>query len=320
MTINLLKYYTTTIALLLLLTPSMLMAQDDSRRFSLNFGGATWLNQCDVPAAEQDSRFEPSFGPFMSVSYGKFILGVTFFNGHFHIDAEDGISRGGREGFQFSNEVARQKRFTTTGSTSRMDLDINLRYVFNRMAQISFGFTLNRHSADLTTLRAPRELFDGSGIVLPSDRQNISTLEYTSNQFWISEGFHGSLGIETISNRFNWFYNATVLIIAGETGSGTVSPYLGLEKEFDTGHITYRPISDEDSGNEGLIFEALENRKIGTNAGLALSSGLGFEVFDKPSMIIFMGYSFKFFAEKETDLVDHSTFHGPYMGLSWNVF
>ena len=309
----------TCLVTLLCLFSGMVSGQDSRPRFGLNIGTAAWLNQCDVPAAQQSSTLEPSFGPFLSLYYGKFVLGFTFFNGTFNFEPQDGIIRLGEADYAFSNPTARQKQFTTGGHTNRTDIDISLRYAFRRTLQLSFGLTASRRSADLTAYRGPRPL-DGGGIILPTDEQNVAEIAYTTTQFWVSEGLHGSFGVETISSRFSVFYSATVLMIFGERGSGKVDSYLGLDKNFGTGRVVYTVIRDDETGQEGLVFRNLSNRKIGTNAGMAFSTGLGFEISDKPSLVLFGGYNFKFYSETETDLIDHSSFHGPYMGLSWNVF
>ncbi|MEL6822963.1 MAG: hypothetical protein AAFP70_14475 [Calditrichota bacterium] len=306
-------------AVILLLPLQSMSAQESGRSLGLSIGTAAWLNRCDIPAAQQSSQLEPSFGPFLSLYYGKFILGATFFHGRFQFDPQDGITRLDDGRFAFSDPTSRDRRFTTDGWTRRTDVDVNIRYVFNRYAQLSFGLTLNRRQASVNVLRSPREL-DGGGIILPNDEQNVSRLKYTSNQLWINEGIHGSFGIETISSRFSLFYSGSVLLIIGEEGTASVETYLGQDREFNTSRVAYRYIQDEASGQWGIAFEPLESRGIGTNAGMTLSSGLGFEVYDRPSLVLFVGYNLKFFAEKETELLDNSVFHGPYMGLSWNVF
>ncbi|MGH1366706.1 MAG: hypothetical protein ACRBF0_24310 [Calditrichia bacterium] len=298
---------------------SFAQAQDEGRSLGLSIGSAVWMNRCDIPAAQQSSQLEPSFGPFVSLSYGKFIFGMTFFHGRFQFDPQDGITRLDDGRFAFSDATSRERRFTTDGWTRRTDVDVNIRYVFNRYAQLSFGLTLNRRQASVDVLRGPRQLDDG-GIILPNDEQNVSRLKYTSNQLWINEGIHGSFGIETISSRFSMFYSGSVLLIVGEEGTASVETYLGQDREFNTSRVAYKWVRDEASGQGGIIFEPLESRGIGTNAGMTFSSGLGFEVYDRPSLVLFVGYNLKFFAEKETELLDNSIFHGPYMGLSWNVF
>jgi len=299
------------VGILLLCLMAPLAAQDEPSRFGLSIGTAAWLNRCDIPAAQQASQLEPSFGPFISLKYGKFILGATFFHGRFQFDPQDGITRLDDGRFAFSDPTSRERRFTTDGWTRRTDLDVNVRYVFNRYAQLSFGLTLNRRQASVDVLRAPRQLDGGNGIILPNDEQNVSRLKYTSNQLWLNEGIHGSFGIETISSRFSLFYSGSVLLIVGEEGTASVETYLGQDREFNTSRVAYKWVRDEVTGTSGIIFEPLESRGIGTNAGMTFSSGLGFEVYDRPSLVLFVGYNLKFFAEKETELLDNSIFHGP---------
>ena len=198
----------------------------------------------------------------------------------------------------------------------RQDFGVSVRYTFNRYAAISLGATMNRHVADISLLLEP-SLGPTGEIILPTDANNRGALDYTSTQWWITEGFHGSVAVETVSSRFAIFYNTSLMILGGESGSSTAEKLDGDTEEFDTGRLAYRWEGDGQTG--GLVFDPLEERSTGTNAGFSFSSGLSFELFDQPSLLLFAGYNFKFFAEKETDLIDHSTFHGPYFGLSWNV-
>ena len=117
--------------------------EDSGPSFRFNIGTATWFNQCDVPSAQQNSDLNPSFGPFMSVSYGKISLEAIFFRGKFDFDARDGIQRGA-DGIVFSDDISREKHFTADGYSRKTDLALAVRYTFNRYAAISLGMALNR--------------------------------------------------------------------------------------------------------------------------------------------------------------------------------
>lgn len=312
------KVHTVLCLIVIFALVGQLQAQDDedsgpSIRF--NIGTATWFNQCDVPSAQQNSDLNPSFGPFMSFSYGKLSLEAIFFRGKFDFDARDGLERGA-DGLVFSDDISREKHFTADGYSRKTDLALAVRYTFNRYAAISLGATLNRREPYLKIFREPVE--ENGTITLPRDPSNSFKLIYTSNQWWISEGFHGSVAVETVSSRFAIFYNTAVLILGSETGDTEVKEIDGTPiEQFETARVAYGWVGE--GADRIRTFTPLESRSIGTNAGFSFSSGISFEVSDRPSLLVFAGYSFKFFAEKETDLIDHSKYHGPYIGLSWNV-
>lgn len=206
------------------------------------------------------------------------------------MEPEDGIERIDSLNVQFRDLEARKRGFTSSGNTRRIDFNLNIGYEFSRYARLSFSLIVNRHTANLTTLRFP-EIADGK-IKLPSEK--TFSLNYTDTQFWIGENFQGSLPFETVSIRFSVFYNLGLLVLAGETGDGRVNWSAGEYKK-------------------------LGPRPFGENVGVTFSTGVGFQLFNDPTINIFAGYNVKFFAEDETSIVDHSHFHGPYFGIFYAI-
>ena len=262
------------------------------RKPSISVGFSTWLNKCDVPAAGQDTGISPSFGPFFMLGYGKIRLGGTFYLGHFHVEPEDGIERTDSLSVRFRDEEADKRKFTSSGETERLDFNLNIGYEFNRYARLSFSLVINRHTANLTTLRFP-EIVNGQ-IKLPSEK--AVTVNYTDTQLWIGEYFQGSFPVQTVSTRFSVFYNLGLLVLASETGDGRL----------------------EWSAEKGEYIK-LEPRPFGENIGAILSAGIGFQLFNDPSINVFAGYNAKSLAEHETFIVDHSHFHGPYFGVFYTI-
>ena len=103
--------------LIVLSLPAGLAAQSN---WTMNLGISAWPNNCDVPSGAQASGTDMSFGPFFSLSYGKWQLGATFFTGHFHIDPEDGLELDENNNPIFSDGAARGLRLrTSTPSVAR---------------------------------------------------------------------------------------------------------------------------------------------------------------------------------------------------------
>ncbi len=299
------------VILLGLMLPAGLLAQSE---WSMNLGFSAWPNNCDVPSGGQDSHLQPSFGPFFSLNKGHWQFGGTFFKGHFDIEPEHAIELDATGQPVFSDEHAREHGFTSDGWTERIDVDLNVGYRFNRYAKLSFSFVINRHEADVVTYWGPVLDNDGN-IILPSDPSLLRDLRYTDTQFWIGQNFSGSIPIETVSARFSIFYNASLLVLAGENGDGVFEQPIGTLNET-TPRTTY---ADED-GNVIFPPRSLGTRSFGDNLGITFSTGAGFQLFNNPATVIFGGYNVKFYDEKQNSFIDHSVFKGPFVGISVNVF
>jgi hypothetical protein len=292
-------------------------AQDtpqESRKVGLNLGFSAWPNNCDIPSGGQDTGIEPSFGPFFSLSFGKWRVGGTFFVGNFGVAADHGIELDSNRQPQFSNEGPRERGFTSQGETQRIDLDLNVGYEFSRYARVSLSFILNRHEADVTTFWFPVRNEQGE-IELPTDQSRSRLLAYTDNQFWVGTSFGGSIPVETVSTRFSIFYNSGLLLLAAESGDGVFEQPVGTLNE--TGPRT--SYTDE-NGQLAFPPRDLGSRSFGDNFGITLNAGLGFQLTNDPAVVIFGGYNVKFFQESESRLIDHSIFRGPFFGASVNVF
>ncbi|MFQ5676940.1 MAG: hypothetical protein ACE5G1_13670 [bacterium] len=291
------------------------LAQEDSS-VGINLGISSWINNCDVPAAGQDSGLQPAFGPNFSISIGKFRVGGTFYLGNFDIHPEDGLVFGSAldpvvggqvsaDTVLYSDEEARARGFTSTGTTKRIDFTLNAGYAFSRYAVLSLSLVINRHEVDLNTFWPPTN--DANGVItnLPSDRP--APMEYTDTQFWFGQQISGSIPVETVSTRFSVFYGAGLLVILGESGDGSVgNTEIGPRTSY----------TDED-GQLAFPPRPLGTRSLGENIGITFNAGVGFQLFTK--LGLYGGYNFKFFAEDETDVIDHSRFHGPFFGLTYTV-
>lgn len=288
-----------------------------ARDVIFNVSMSAWPNNCDVPTGGQDSGTHLSIGPSISLTYGRVTLFGQYFTGNFDINPIDGLTRlsiGGADTVVYTDGEARRRGFTSNGKTKRTDIEIGIEYAFNRYARLSLALMVNRHIADIVTYWSA--VYNNGNIILPSDPARLAPLKYTDNQFWLAEGFHGSVPVESISSGFSIFYNMRLLFIAGETGSGTATSPGGAT--FDVGpRATYTA----DAGGE-ITFppRPLQKRSFGSNAGFAFSTGVGFEVMDSPAIQVFAGYNLKFFSEKEIELIDHSVFKGPYFGISYSSF
>lgn len=284
----------------------------------INLGISSWINNCDVPAGGQDSGFQPSFGPNFTISFGKFRVGGTFYLGNFDIDPQDGLVFGSNldplfpslvssDTVLYSDKEARKRGFTSTGTTKRIDFTLNAGYAFSRYAVLSVSFVVNRHEVDLSTFWPPRNDVDGNITVLPNSEGNVAPLEYTDTQFWLGQHLSGSIPVETVSTRFSVFYGVGLLVILGESGDGSV------------GDTSIGPRTSYTDENGKLVFppRPLGTRPFGENVGVSFNTGVGFQLLSKVG--IYGGYNFKFFAEDETDIIDHSKFHGPFFGLNWAV-
>jgi len=302
-------------------TPGSVLSQDGSG-VGINLGISSWFNNCDVPSAGQDSGLQPSFGPNFTLSFGNFRVGGTFYYGDFDIDPEDGVIFGSNldpliggnvsaDTILYSGNEARTRGFTSTGNTKRIDFTLNAGYVFSRYAILSMSLVVNRHEVDLDTYWPPTNNAQGEITNLPNDR--VAPFEYTDTQYWLGQQFSGSIPVETVSTRFSIFYGVGLLIILGESGSGTASNPPGTAT-FDIGPRT--SYTDE---NGQIIFppRPLGTRPFGENVGFTLNTGVGFQLL--ANIGVYGGYNFKFFSEDETDVIDNSRFHGPFFGLNWTV-
>jgi hypothetical protein len=283
-------------------------------KWQLNLGAALWPNNCDIPSGAQNSSTGVSAGPNITLSYGKFRFGGTFFVGRFDVHPQHGIELNEQNEPVFSDHDAHERGFTSDGLSKRWDLDVNLGYQFNRYARLSFSFVMNKHRADIVTYWSPKRDADGD-IVLPSDDSRLRILDYVDTQYWIGQNFGGSIPVETVSTRFSIFYNTSLLILAGETGSGVFEQPIGTLNE--TGPRT--SYTDED-GDLAFPPRDLGSRSFGDNLGMTFNSGFGFQLIDKPAMVIYGGYNVKFFSEKQSSLIDHSVFRGWFAGLSINIY
>jgi len=301
--------------------PGFVLSQDGSR-VGINLGISSWLNNCDVPAAGQDSGLQPSFGPNFTLSFGRFRVGGTFYFGNFDIDPEDGVIFGSNLNPQiggsastdtvlYSDVEARQRGFTSLGNTKRIDFTLNAGFAFSRYAILSMSLVVNRHEVDLDTYWPPTNNVDGEITNLPNDR--VAPFEYTDTQYWLGQHFSGSVPIETVSTRFSIFYGVGLLVILGESGDGSATHPSG-NPIFPIGART--SYTDE-NGQIQFPPRDLGTRPFGENVGLTLNTGVGFQLLD--NLGVYGGYNFKFFSEDETDIIDHSRFHGPFFGLNWTV-
>ncbi len=211
--------------------PGFVLSQDGSG-VGINLGISSWFNNCDVPAAGQDSGLQPSFGPNFTLSFGRFRVGGTFYFGNFDIDPEDGVIFGSNLNPQiggsastdtvlYSDVEARQRGFTSLGNTKRIDFTLNAGFAFSRYAILSMSLVVNRHEVDLDTFWPPTNNVDGEITNLPNDR--VAPFEYTDTQYWLGQHFGGSVPVETVSARFSIFYGVGLLVILGESGSGTAT-------------------------------------------------------------------------------------------------
>lgn len=301
---------------MILMAIGTVWAQDtpeEPRKLRLNLGFSAWPNNCDIPTGGQDSPTRPSFGPFFSLSYGKFRVGSTFFIGNFDIHPDHGIELDAANEPQFSDHEARKRGFTSDGDTKRIDFDLNVGYEFSRYVRLSLSLVVNRHEADILTYWFPIRNAQGE-IVLPSDPSRLRLLDYVDTQFWIGQNLSGSLPIQTISGRFSLFYNASILVLAAESGTGVFEQPIGTFN--NTGPRT--SYTDE-NGNLGFPPRDLGSRSFGENVGVTFNSGVGFQLTDSPAVLIFGGYNIKFFTEDQSELIDHSLFKGPFAGISVNV-
>jgi len=293
---------------ILFVSPRFVLSQDGSG-VGINLGVSTWFNNCDVPSGGQDSALQPSFGPNFTFSFGRFRVGGTFYYGNFDIDPEDGVVRENNEVF-YTDSEARVRGFTSRGNTKRIDFTLNTGFAFSRYAVLSISLVVNRHEVDLATYWPP--VIDSGGVVtLPSDRQ--APFEYTDTQYWLGQHFSGSVPIETVSTRFSFFYGVGLLVILGESGDGSATHPSG-NPVFPIGART--SYTDE-NGQIQFPPRDLGTRPFGENVGISFNSGVGFQLLD--NLGVYGGYNFKFFSEDETDIIDHSQFHGPFFGLNWTV-
>jgi len=300
---------------------SFLLAQgDDGPKLGLVLGISSWFNNCDIPAGGQDSGLQPSFGPNFLITYGKFRFGATFFVGNFDIEPDDGVTFGANldpavnpaDTVVYSDSEARQRGFTSIGDTKRIDFTVNVGYSFHRTFTWSISFIVNRHEVDVLTYWPPTSA-NGTIVFLPNDRQ--APFAYTDTQLWLGNHFSGSIPVETVSTRFSIFYGVGALVILGESGTGTATHPSGNPVVEVGARTTYTA----ETGGIAFPPRALGSRSFGDNFGITLNIGAGFQLFNEPGIGIYGGYNFKFFAESETDIIDHSRFHGPFFGLSWTV-
>jgi hypothetical protein len=244
------------------------------------------------------------------------MLSGTIFNGKFDMHPNHGIEHVPLDSVQFSDPEAARRGFTSGGKTERLDAEFNIRYEFSRYAQVALGLVINHHTGNVDTYWHPLPAKGTTPIKLPSDPERLAPLKYSDTQFWLSESFHGSAPITTISSRFAVFYNAAILFILGETGKSeaAIPPDRTTVKKYDTGRITY---TKKETGEIEFPPRTLPNRTFGSNVGFAFSAGVSFQVLNSPALLAFGGYNYKFFSEKETDLIDNSVFRGPYVGLAY---
>lgn len=298
------------VTILSLLSTSL--SAQDAGTWRLNLGLAVWPNNCDVPASGQDSGTDASFGPNFTLNRGRFRIGGTFFSGHFHINPAHAIVQNENGDLQFADPEARQRGFTSDGETRRQDLDLHLGYDFNRYARLSFSIVMNRHKADIVTFRAPQRTADNK-IILPSDPENQRILSYTDTQWWFGENMSGSIPIETVSANFSVFYNSSLLLLLTELGSGVYEDPLGTLIQANP-----RSIYRDNDGNWN--YSSLGSRSFGDNIGITFNAGVGFQLLESPALVVYGGYNIKLFEEKQTELIDHSVFKGPFAGFSVSVF
>jgi hypothetical protein len=284
-----------------------------SRKLGLNLGFAAWTNNCDIPAGGQHTENNVSLGPALSMHYGKIHIRGTFFIGNFHVDPKDGLlRRSSPDTVVFADPEAARRGFTSAGKTERIDLNLHIGYNFNQYALLSLGLMVNRHHGDLEayffpTLDAQKRIAE-----LPSQRR--SHLKYTDTQFWLGENLSGAVSLTPNSNRMAIFYDASLMVFAGESGEGSAR-WKG--KNHDVGPRPHYSIAP---GQAVVIPQKLPLRPFGENVGIAFSAGINYELSTKPLISIMGGYNIKFFAEDETELIDHSVFKGLWAGISFKVY
>jgi hypothetical protein len=309
-------------AWLCLLIAGSAWAQNSPPKLGIQVGASVWFNNCDVPAGGQDTGIQPSFGPSFQLTYKKFRIGGTFYTGNFHIEPEDGLIFGSKlnppifgtvsnDTILYSDEEARKRGFTSIGDTKRIDFTLNAGYAFSRYAVLAFSLIVNRHKVDVFTYWPPTNDINNKITNLPIDRP--APFRYTDTQYWLGQYFSGSVPVETVSTRFSIFYGAGLLVILGESGEG-VAIHPSGNPVVDVGpRMSYT----NEQGQVKFPPRPLGTRSFGENAGVTFNTGAGFQLFK--DIGLYGGYNFKFFSEDETDLIDHSRFHGPFFGIDWKL-
>jgi hypothetical protein len=285
---------------------------------------STWINRCDVPAAAQLSGFTPAVGPSFALSKGPWRFSAAGYIGEYDFTrSEFSLVEGqthpqftelapGNTLLEWSNDTAQRRGLSVQGKTRRQDLAFSVGYRFSSALQLGFAVEYNHRDADYTLflpLAVPENYLPPDSNLayqlhpVPGDPQNRALFGvlggYEIDQFWLGPQFHGFI---PLAARVGGFYNASVLVLAYESRRAPVY--------FDEEGDIFPP---------GLNADIqLPQRGFADNFGAAFSLGASYSL--TPRVAVWGGYSLKFFAEQNTDLLDHSTYQGPYFGVGYVFF